>query len=133
MLRPTIDTMSPTTDSTVDSFATSAGILWARVAPGPESSFVLYDGSELGQNDTGASITLTTKDGSVFQAGFVFELVALGSAPANVTDGSTTLTAATDLPALEAATSGYYFDAAATGGTLFVKLPAGVHDVTVTR
>lgn len=133
MLRPTIDTMSPTTDASVDSFATSAGILWARVAPGPESSFVLYDGSELGQNDTGATIALSTKDGSVFKAGFVFELIGLGSAPASVTDGGTALTAATDLPALEAEASGYYFDAAATGGTLFVKLPAGSHDVSVTR
>jgi alpha-D-xyloside xylohydrolase len=134
MLRPTIDTLSPTTSpTTVDSFATSAGVLWARVAPGPASSFVLYDGSELGQNDTGPNVELSSKDGSVFSAGVMFEVIGLGSAPASVVDGSTALGSQAGLAALEAAPSGWFFDPALTGGTLFVKLPPGTHDVTVTR
>ncbi len=135
MLRPTIDTMSPTTDpATVDSFATTPGILWVRVAPGPESSFAVYDGTELSQNDAGTTLELSTKTGKVFDQETMFEVIGFGSAPASVTDGGSALSSQTDLAALEALPSGWAFDAALAGGTLFIKVPAGgTHAVSAAR
>ncbi|MBK7584081.1 MAG: glycoside hydrolase family 31 protein [Myxococcales bacterium] len=129
MLRPTIDTMSPTTDATVDSYATSPGVLWARVAPGPASSFVLFDGAEIGQEELGPSVNLTSKDGSELKYGVVFELVGFGAAPANVSDGGAALTQAASAAALDGAASGWAFE----GGSLLVKVPAGTHSVSVVR
>ncbi len=129
MLRPTIDTMAPTTDpATVDSFATTAGLLWVRVAPGAKSSFTLYDGSELSQEAAASEISLSTKDGAEFSQGFVFELIGLGSAPTAVTVDGTPLSQAASPQDLDAAADGFAFESA-TGGTLWIKVPAGQHAI----
>lgn len=76
MLRPTIDSLSPTTDPTrVDSYATTPGVLWARVAPGPATNLQLYDGSTLSQTPTAAGIELVLGSGSEFNSGYQLELV----------------------------------------------------------
>lgn len=97
LLRPTIDTLSPSTAPDVDSFANDPGVLWARVFAGPKSTFALYDGAEIGQEGAAQAVTLTTKDGAEFQKGFALELhvpqgkatgATLDGAPLGVSDGS---------------------------------------------
>lgn len=130
MLRPTIDTLAPTTDTAnVDSFATTPGLLWVRIAPGAASSFALYDGTELTQAADSSEISLGTKGGAEFSLGTVFEVIGLGTKPASVTVDGQPLSEAADL---DAAAEGYsYTDE--TGGTLWVKLGPGERAVTVTR
>lgn len=133
LLRPSIDSMSPTAKpgtapGEVDSYATSPGVLWARVAPGPASSFTLFDGGVLGQEDLGSAVTLSSKNGSEFASGALFELFGFGAEPKSVSS----LAEQADLAALEASPSGWAFSAA-NGGTLWVKLPAGDQNVSVQR
>ncbi len=116
----------------MDSYATTPGVLWARIAPGPASSFTLFDGSELGQEDQAGTLLLSSKDGSELNHGVVFEILGFGAAPASVSDGSTALSKVADLAALEAATDGFAFSSE-NGGSLWVKVAKGTHSVTVTR
>jgi alpha-D-xyloside xylohydrolase len=133
LLRPTIDTLSPVADpAQVDSYATTPGVLWARIAPGEKSSFVLFDGSEIGQEDAGATLLLTSKDGQEFSNGVLFEILGFGAAPTAVDDGGTQLASVVDAAALDAATSGWLYTSE-NGGSLWVKVGAGAHGVTVTR
>ncbi|MCB9677734.1 MAG: glycoside hydrolase family 31 protein [Alphaproteobacteria bacterium] len=85
MLRPTIDTLSPVTDTTVDSFATDPGMLYVRVFPGEAGSFTLYDGTVLTQEGSGGTATLGYTAGTVFTSGVVFDVVGLGGGPVEVT------------------------------------------------
>jgi len=128
MLRPSIDTISPTSDPSVDSYATTPGVLWARIAPGPASSFTLFDGAELGQKAQGATLELSKKDGSELKYGVVFELVGLAKKPAGVGEGGAALADAGSAAALDALPAGWAFE----GGTLWVKLPPGTKTATVT-
>jgi alpha-D-xyloside xylohydrolase len=113
MLRPTIETLSPATQR--DSFATDAGVLYVRVAPGLSSSFTVYDGTQLAQAP--GSITFTP--GSAFTTAAMFEIIATAQ-PASV--GA--LTQRASLAALEAAPDGWFWEPA-TGGTLWIKTGAG--------
>ncbi len=47
MLRPTIDTLAPTTDASVDSFVGNPGRLYVTVTPGKPSARTLYDGTQI--------------------------------------------------------------------------------------
>jgi alpha-D-xyloside xylohydrolase len=128
MLRPTIDTLRATGQpSLVDSYATDPGVLWARVAPGPASSFTVFDGATLTQERQGGVVKLGATDGKEFVAGVMFEVIALGKKPTHVTDGGAPL-AEMSLDALVKAKSGWAW-AAAAGGTAYVKTPAGAHAV----
>ena len=134
LLRPTIDTMAPTTvTDEVDSYATTPGVLYARVVLGDPSTFALFDGSELSQEATGQGATLTSTDGSEFKQGVQYEIVAFGAAPSSVTVDGEALTHSADGPLAPGAQSGWAFDAAAVGGTLHVRIPASTHTVVVTR
>ena len=115
MLRPTIETLSPVTDTTIDSFATDPGVLYARVVTGPASTFTLYDGTQLAQSTS--SVTYTP--GSVFTKGAMFELIAQ---PQPTAVGS--LTQYNTLAELEAAQTGWFWEPA-TGGTLWIKVTSG--------
>ena len=115
MLRPTIETLSPVTSPTIDSFATDPGVLYVRVAPGPASSFTVYDGTQLAQAPNMVSYT----PGSVFTKGVIFEVIAT---PQPTAVGS--LTQQTSLAALEAAADGWFWEPA-TGGTLWIKTTTG--------
>ena len=117
MLRPTIETLSPVTDTTIDSFATDPGVLYVRVAPGPASSFVLYDGTQLQQQSDYVSYT----PGSVFTKGVVFEIIAT---PQPVTVGGE-LVVYSSLAELEAGTEDGWFWEPATGGTLWIRTTRG--------
>ena len=133
LLRPTIDTLNPTADpGRVDSFATSPGVLYARVAAGPRSTFTVFDGTELGQNAAAGAVELSYSEGREFRQGVLFEVIAFGSAPREVLEGSTPLVARASLTELEAAESGWAFDPAA-GGTVYVKVRPGGARIKVVR
>jgi alpha-D-xyloside xylohydrolase len=132
MLRPTIDSTSPTSrPDLVDSYATTPGVIYARVAAGPKSGFVLFDGATLSQEMSATGLTLGSTDGAEFKQGVVFEVIAWSRKPASVTEGASPLIEKVDLAGLEAADSGWAFDGGATGGTLYVKVAAGSHTVVV--
>jgi alpha-D-xyloside xylohydrolase len=132
MLRPTIATLRPTTQpATVDSYATTPGVLYARVAPGAASTFTLFDGAVVGQERAGGKVTLSAGDGAEFVSGVLFEAIAMGQKPGQVTDGGSALTDVGTLAALETATSGWAFGPE-TGGTVYVKTGPGTHQVTIT-
>jgi len=132
MLRPTIDTLTPVSDpAKVDSYATTPGVLWARVAPGAKSTFTVFDGSVIGQEQKGKKIALSSSDGAELMSGVVFEVIAVSGKPLSVTDGEKALAEVADVAALTAAISGWVHVPDA-GGTVLVKVGAGKHAVEIT-
>ncbi len=123
MLRDTIETLSPATDGT-DSFANDPGVLSIRVAPGPASSFVVYDGTRIDQ----APGSLGYQPGTSFASGARFELIATPM-PTSVHANGASLAQAASKDALAAAASGWFWEAA-TGGTLWILVP-GAATITV--
>jgi len=120
LLRPTIDAMAPTTEPTlVDSYATTPGLLWVRIAPGPGRVFELFDGARVEHSTADGALTVKLKDGAEFKNGFVIELIARPK-PTSVSG----LTEVADLAALEAATSGWTWTKD-VGGTITIKIPTG--------
>ncbi|MFT3698102.1 MAG: glycoside hydrolase family 31 protein [Kofleriaceae bacterium] len=110
MLRPSIDTLSPTTTpATIDSFATDPGVLWVRV--GGPATVDVYDGTRI-IVDSGFEID----GGAVFTEGAMFEILGKPM-PNGVVIGGTSTAMAASLVALEAATSGWFF----ASGTLYIK------------
>lgn len=138
MLRPTIDSMSPTAKpgtmpGEVDSYATTPGVLWVRVFPSMKgSSFKLFDGMGLSQIDQGPLVQLVMSEGGEFKDGAIFELTGSLAAPKGVTVDDVPLTPLPDLATLEASPQGYAF-AAERNGTLWIKVPAGNHVIKATR
>jgi alpha-D-xyloside xylohydrolase len=134
MLRPTIDAMGATTKpAEVDSYATTPGVLYARVAAGPKSTFVLFDGTAVAQEKTANGVSLSSKDGSEFTQGVVFEVIGESAKPASVKEADNALGEQPDLTTLEAASAGWAYDGSSTGGTLYVKVGSGTHAVVVTN
>jgi alpha-D-xyloside xylohydrolase len=130
MLRDTIDTLSPVADTqAIDSYATTPGVLGVRVAPGwEESVFEVFDGTVLVQRANATQLVYTP--GTRFTHGALFEVIAVAAAPTAVLDGATPLPEHASAAALAAASSGWFYDAAATGGTLWIKI-AGAATLTV--
>ncbi|HEY3357885.1 MAG TPA: TIM-barrel domain-containing protein [Polyangia bacterium] len=127
LLRPTIDTLAPATAAGIESYANDPGALWVRIARGAApTAFDLFDGGRVAQD--GATVSVTP--GATFTAGPMLELVA-ETEPAGVDLDGAALARAATLAELEAAASGWAWDAAATGGTVWVKVPAGAHTATL--
>ena len=103
-----------------------------RIVPGAASRFTLFDGAEIEQEQTGSGVRLSTRDGSEFSQGVMFEVIGLGQKPARVSEGGNPLTEGASLAELEAA-AGFMWDAAATGGTLYVRVLPGMHTLDVVR
>jgi alpha-D-xyloside xylohydrolase len=118
MLRPTIETLSPVTDTTIDSFATDPGVLYVRVVTGPPSTFTVYDGTQLAQTTS----SVTFHPGSVFTQAAMFEIIAQVQ-PSDVLG----LTQYHSVAELEAAPTGWFWEPA-TGGTLWIKTTGGEVD-----
>lgn len=132
MLRPTIDTMAPTTlPAEVDSYATTPGVLYARVVAGEATSFSVFDGAELGVTRTDGGIDLSATDGSEFKQGTWFEVIAVGQAPTSVSADGSALSQLGSVEELEAAGAGWFFDTR-VGGTLHVLLGPGSHSAKAT-
>jgi alpha-D-xyloside xylohydrolase len=121
MLRDTIDTLAPATMAGVDSFANDPGLLVVRVAPGTDlTTFRVYDGTIITQ---GAKATeLTFAPGMRFKEGVLFEVIAVAAAPASVTNSGAPISERASYPALTAAADGWFYEAGATGGTLWIKV-----------
>lgn len=133
LLRPTIDTISPTDEpERVDSFDTDAGRLYARIAAGPESSFFLYDGTRISQDDDGTSVAVDLTGGSVFFHGYELELWPFADGPSDVRIGGLELEEAASEEDLEGLEAGWYHDATGSG-RLLVRLGPGTHQLVVTR
>jgi len=122
LLRDTIDTLAPVVGTTIESFANDPGVLFVRVAPGPSAtSFTVYDGSAITQDVMATQLTFTP--GATFTTGALFEVIARPTTPTAVRDGATALTHRTSYATLIGASEGWFWDAAATGGTLWIKVP----------
>lgn len=130
MLRPTIDTMAPTTRPyEVDSYATTPGILHVRMAPGT-SHFRLFDGSELAQQRTDGKLVLSATPGSEFVHGVLFEVM-VATPPTTVTEGETAMMPAASWEELQQTSRGWYYDPSAHGGIVYVKAQPGEREVTI--
>ena len=90
MLRPTIDTFSPTMyPDRVDSLATDVGQLYIRIFPGDSSDFRVYDSTVISQDKQGKTVMVNLQQGSKYTKGFVVELLDIKEDPKTVTlDGN---------------------------------------------
>ncbi len=132
LLRPTIDSMSPTTDpARVDSYATTAGVLYPRIAPGDASDMTLFDQTHLAQRLDAQALTLDYTPGDEFQSGAVFEVLGIGARASGVTEGGSALPRFATVAELEAAGSGWTTDAGALG-SLWIEVSPGTHEVVAT-
>lgn len=113
LLRPTIETLSPTTDpERVDSYATTSGKLYVRGVAKRDASFELFDGTRLSQQSSGE---LRYEPGDELNQGAIFELL-VASRPKSVALDGAQLSEVASLAALEVANSGWFHD----GDTLWV-------------
>ncbi|OIP33086.1 MAG: hypothetical protein AUK47_19575 [Deltaproteobacteria bacterium CG2_30_63_29] len=132
MLRPTIDAMAPTSDAArVDSYATDAGALWVRTSAGPEHSFELFDHSSVSQASSGAVTTLGAVSGEEFVSGAVFEVIAEAAPPSSVLLDGAALSELGGVAELEGSAPGWFYETGTR--TLWVRVPAGAHEVVVGR
>lgn len=130
LLRPTIDAIAPVSDeySSVDSYATTPGILYPVIFPGPESKFTLFDGTEISQELTDeAQVNLTWVDGAEFHFGAVFTLVGVDFIPSSVMMNGEALEFVEDVGALDSQIEGWTTSA----GQVLIKVPAGEHTIVV--
>jgi alpha-D-xyloside xylohydrolase len=130
LLRPTIDTMSPTTSpDAVDSYATSPGVLYPRVGAGADGSFALFDGGLVETRASGRDQWLHVKGGAELGAGALVEVLGLAGAPSAATIDGAASPVLTSRAALDAAAEGVAFEA----GSAFVKLAGGEHTAVLTH
>jgi alpha-D-xyloside xylohydrolase len=125
LLRPTIDTLGPTTQpARVDSYAASPGVLYPRIGAGADGAFAVFDGARIETHATPHEVTVHVTSGTEFGSGMLVELVGIARPGSAQIDGAPA--APVDSPdALAAAASGVAFSA--TGA--FAKVPAGDHTI----
>lgn len=128
MLRPTIDTLVPVGDDTIDSYATTEGVLYVVTFPGSASSFELFDKTKLTQERLQNVIKLAYEDGEEFRFGAVFEVLNVRSNPKSVTVDGVVIEASNDLESIENA--GWWWDG--ERGRLHVKVGPGKHTIEAT-
>src|SRR5262249_17054515 len=125
MLRDTIDTLAPTTDANVESYARDPGVLTVRTAPGADQPpFTLFDGTVIEVKSLARSGNVTP--GTKFKQGVLVEVIAWSvahSAPSSVINTSGgALTPRLSLAELESANEGWFFDSSTRNGTLWIKV-----------
>jgi len=130
LLRPTIDTLAPTTaPERVDAFATTPGRLYVRLAPGPAHAFTVYDGTRLAHETADGALILTVADGEVFTLGAVFEVLGQVRAPTSVSVDGEMWAPVLDRAALDDGGEGVFHDAAQ--GRLWVAVGPGGHRIEI--
>lgn len=132
MLRPTVDTLSPTTQpAMVDSYADEPGRLFVRAFTGASPSrFELFDGTVLEQSQVERAATVRLAAGTRFAEGFELELVGNGDAETATLDGE--LLPERSAAELDEGLTGWADDPGLPGGGVRVVIPAGDHAVEVT-
>ncbi len=125
MLRPTIDTYSPTTDiNLVDSYSTTPGILYTMIFPKSESSFILFDNTIITQKIDSDKLIISATKGNEFKYGFIFEILNISSEPRSIkTKEGNLIDKKSDISQLESSEAGYYFDSSTN--TLYIKIIEG--------
>jgi alpha-D-xyloside xylohydrolase len=128
MLRPTIDTLAPTTQpDLVDSYATSAGVLYAVLAV-PEGeqpqTFEVFDGATLGHARSAEAYSLTAESGAAFTLGLRAEIIGLDASPTSAILAGAPFPMSASLSDLDSA-PGWFWD----GVRLHLRLEAGAHTV----
>jgi alpha-D-xyloside xylohydrolase len=125
MLRPTIDTYSPTSvPDLVDSYSTTPGVLYILIFPKTDSQFRIFDNTTISFKKSNGIITIKSSYGDEFKYGFVFDILNVNSEPESVKfNGSLTLERKTSIQELESSENGYFYDSAAY--ELFVKTKEG--------
>ncbi len=115
MLRPTIDAIAATTDpARVDSYATTPGELWFRIAPGTGDGLItVFDGARIDHTLLGKTIAIKVSDGAEFKNGFEIETFC-AKPTAVLVDG--------------APITDFTYDA----GMLRLKVAAGTHSIAIT-
>lgn len=118
LLRPTIDTLAPTTEpERVDSFATNPGLLHLVIALGADGALTLYDGTAITHRAEANDHRITLAPGAAGWRGFVLEVVG-GDDPASVeVDGQP----------LEPGAEGWRRDD--SSNRLLIPLPAAAREV----
>lgn len=129
LLRPTIDTYSPTDKpEIVDSYSTTPGLLYVLIFSKGQSSFELFDRTIISQRRTEDRITISAEGGSEFRYGFMLEILNISSPPISVSEKTRG-----DLPEKKSLSEilisdyGYFFDTSTN--TLHIKIPSG--EITV--
>jgi len=129
MLRPTIDTMAPTTDPTVESFANDPGLLWVMVVPGEQpAQLTVYDGTLLAFDPSQQRLSVSA--GATFAQGMVVQIGPLPVEPKHVQANGQPLTKVAKSPDLDATSSGWTYSGE-RGGMLTLKLTANQTTVTL--
>ncbi len=128
MLRPTIDSLAPTTEpDRVDSYATTPGILYVRVCPGDEpTEFHVFDGTDLDQVREGPTLRIGFDAGAAFRDGAVFEVYDVAGPPDEVTMDGVPVPAAGSPEDLAGPDAGWWFDAEDVP-PLRIRVPDGAH------
>jgi alpha-D-xyloside xylohydrolase len=125
LLRPSIDTLSPTTaPDKVDSYATTPGALYARVVPsGSRTEFRLFDGSVITQDSTDprSRLVLSVTAGETFRFGAVLEIAPMTEPQSLEVDGRVVPRSRGVVEMEREETSFAWL--ASMGGTLLVKVP----------
>ena len=125
MLRPTIDSLAPTTmPDIVDSFATDPGRLFVRMGGQGAGQFDLHDGAHL-ELSSGDSLAVTIVEGDLFTQGLTLEILAGPTAVNHVEDHGAELPQFQDADEFAAADEGWYLD----GDTLWIAVGAGDHEI----
>ena len=128
LLHPAIDTLSPTTDPKVESFARDPGKLYVvAIFGGPASEFTVYDGTRIKLDPVGQHYSISP--GSVFVKGQVITVYPLPTEPKQVTAGNEVLMRAGTSPDLDMTASGWTWSKQ-KGGTLTVKLGEAQREFT---
>ncbi len=117
LLRPTIDTLAPTTDATVDSFAGKPGRLYVLATPGKPAARTLYDGTQLSSTAlTGfdPAAFFSAQKGSDFNVDveWQFWLDAAAAKPKPTVQGGASLSEASDDATWQTCSSCWRWDAA---------------------
>lgn len=131
MLRPEIQALAPVNDPSIDSYATSAGLLYVTVFVGPANTFTLFDGTEISAVLDGDTLEISTADGSEFVSGSVVEIYGLPGEPLSVMMDSVSMLEAANPWELLAEESAWYWNSE-SGGFLSLLIPAGEHSITAT-
>jgi len=135
MLRPSIDSLAPTTEpERVDSYASDAGLLYWVLTPGAADSFTVFDGSELRHDTSEGAWNLYWRPGMRFTEGAVIEVIGLGSSAPRAPqgpDGSPLPEIGADMEIADAPEGWRYSEE--RGGSIFIRLGPEATTVTLDR